>query len=152
MLPQVTVISVSGSTCRPRCQPACSATASRRLFEPQVIAYWLTSVFDRATGGLFDLARRREIGHSLRQIDCAVLARLDRHAPDHALGEPRRLVRDQGQLHRLRCLGGETAHFDLWLWWHGMHDVVIFLSASREPFKSSFSADSSRLLAAAAKA
>ncbi len=43
VLPHVTVISVSGSTTRPRCQPACSATASRRFFAPQVTAYWLMS-------------------------------------------------------------------------------------------------------------
>ena len=40
VLPQVTVISVSGSTSSPRCHAACSATASRRGRVPQVMAYW----------------------------------------------------------------------------------------------------------------
>ena len=39
VLPQVTVISVSGSTAIPACQAWCSAIASRRGREPQVIAY-----------------------------------------------------------------------------------------------------------------
>ena len=100
VLPQVTVISVSGSTLSPRCQSACSAIASRRLLRTPGDRVLVDVVLDRPAGRVLDLARGREIGHSLRQIDRAVLASLDRHAPDHALGEPRGLLRDQGKLHR----------------------------------------------------
>src|SRR5687767_15289323 len=41
--PQVTVISVSGSISRPRYERVLRAIASRKSFEPHVIAYWLTS-------------------------------------------------------------------------------------------------------------
>src|SRR5678815_295590 len=42
--PHVTVISVSGSTSKPRCHSVLRAIASRKSFEPHVIAYWFTSL------------------------------------------------------------------------------------------------------------
>ena len=55
---------------------------------------------DRAAGGRLELGRGGEVGHSLRQVDRVVLRGLDRHAADHALGEPRGLVREQGRVHQ----------------------------------------------------
>src|SRR5208337_2248459 len=44
------------------------------------------------------------------QVDRVVLQRLDRHTPDHALGESRGLLRDQRELHQItthdRCHTG----------------------------------------------
>ena len=60
---------------------------------------------DGPAGGGLDLGRGREVGHPLGQVDGAVPGGLDRHPADHALGEPRRLVREQGELHRVGVSG-----------------------------------------------
>ena len=48
-------------------------------------------VLDRATGGVLEYLGSGEIGHPLRQVDRVILQRLDRHTPNHALGESRGL-------------------------------------------------------------
>ncbi len=57
-------------------------------------------VLDRATGGVFQNLRSREIGHPLRQVHRVILQRLDRHAPDHAFRESRSFLRDERELHQ----------------------------------------------------
>ena len=63
---------------------------------------------DRPAGGGLDLGGGGEVGHPLGQVHGAVLGGLDRHPADHALGEPRRLVREQGELHRVGISVGRS--------------------------------------------
>ncbi len=80
---------------------------------------------DRAAGRCLDLRGGREVRHPLRQVHRAVSAGLDRHAPDHALGEPRGLMGDHRDLHRA---GRHRSRAD-----GGRRPVVPMGGTSREP-------------------
>ena len=68
---------------------------------PQVIAYWLTSSSIARQAASLSTWGAGKSGIPCARLTASYFSGLDRHAADHALGEPRRLLRDQRKLHQL---------------------------------------------------
>src|SRR6185436_13750461 len=100
--PQVTVISVSGSISRPRCHAVFLAIASRKSFEPQVIAYWFTSASIASIARRLMSAGAAKSGNPCDRLTAPcfnasrVISRITDSVNELAFFETRRLVETEG--------------------------------------------------------
>ncbi len=85
--PQVTVISVAGSTLIALNRRCFSARASRKVSSPQGYVYWWWPASTARRKRREELRRRIEVRQSLREIDAADLGAEPRHLADHRLLE-----------------------------------------------------------------
>src|SRR6185503_17240604 len=100
--PHVTVISVSGSISRPRCHFVLRAIASRKSFEPQVIAYWFTSASIASIALRLISAGAAKSGKPCDRLTAPcfkasrVISRITDSVNELAFFETRRLVETEG--------------------------------------------------------